>query len=77
MLSYMHINACLFDRPTSVAQSDARLTGDHEVAGSILPGRQQSFFSTLSQEGPLSSRYIQKQTRKQTNHSIARESFVL
>ena len=29
----MHINACLFDRPASVAQSDARLTGDQEVAG--------------------------------------------
>ena len=35
----MHINACLFDRPASVAESDARLTGDQEVAGSILTGR--------------------------------------
>ena len=64
MLSYMHINACLFDSPTSVAQSDARLTGDQEVASSILLGRQQSFFSTLNQEGQLSGHYIQKQTNE-------------
>ena len=38
MLSNMHINSCLFDRPASVAQSDARLTGDQEITGSILPG---------------------------------------
>ena len=62
MLSNMHINACLFD---SVAQSEPRLTGDQEVAGSILPSRQQSFFSTLSEERQLSGRYIQKQTSKQ------------
>ena len=31
MLSYMHINACLFDRPALVAQSDARLTGDQDI----------------------------------------------
>ena len=73
----MHINACLFDRPASIAQSNERLTCDQEVAGSILPDRQQSFFPTLSQEEQLSGRHIQKHTSKQTNHSFARDSFVL
>ena len=77
MLSYMHINVCLFDRPASVALSDARLTGDQEVAGSILPSRQQSFFSVLSKDGQLSCRCINKQTSKQTNNSMARDGFVL
>ena len=50
----MHSTACLFSRSVSVGQSDARLTGDQEVAGLILPGRQQSLFSALIQEGQLS-----------------------
>ena len=60
MLSYLHINVRLFDRPASIAQSHARLNGDQEVAGSILPGWQQSFFSTLSQEGQLSDHHIHR-----------------
>ena len=53
--------------PASVAQLDARLTGHQELAGSALPGRQNSFVNTdheifstvilslpLIQEGQLS-----------------------
>ena len=33
----------LYQYPASVAQLDARLTGNQEVAGSTLPGLQHSF----------------------------------
>ena len=48
-------------KPALVAQLDARLTGDQEVAGSAPPQRQHSFMeidheitSTVIQEGQLS-----------------------